>query len=110
MVKLTVMYNLPPGADHEAFLRWRTTEHQQDNLAIPGLIKTDFYIIQEAWQQPTPPYRYMTEAYFPDMATLRAFFYDPEYQAKLREWLKMIADPVFLISEEVITSVVRETP
>ncbi|MCS7259631.1 MAG: hypothetical protein NZ765_02455 [Anaerolineae bacterium] len=74
MVKLTVLYNLPPGADQEAFLRWRTTEHQQENLAIPGLLKADFYIVRETWQQPRPPYRYMTEAYFPDMETLRAFF------------------------------------
>lgn len=104
MIKLTVIYNLPPGADHEAFVRWRTTEHQEDNLAIPGLIKTDFYVIQEAWRLDTPPYRYMTEAYFPDMDTFRAFFFDADYQAKLREWLKMLADPVFLVSEEVMTA------
>jgi len=103
MVKLTVLYNLPPGADHEAFLRWRTTEHQADNLAIPGLIKTDFYVIKEAWRHDTPPYRYMTEAYFPDMETLHRFFFDPEYQQKLAGWLTMIADPVFLMSEEVLT-------
>jgi hypothetical protein len=110
MIKLTVMYNLPPGADHEAFLRWRTTEHQQDNLSIPGLIKTDFYAIREAWQQSVPPYRYMTEAYFPDMATFRAFFFAADYQASLAEWLKMLADPVFLISEEVSTAVAQEAP
>ena len=108
MIKLTVMYNLPPGADHEAFVRWRTTEHQEDNLAIPGLIKTDFYVVREAWQRESPPYRYMTEAYFPDMETLRAFFFDADYQKKLSEWLKMLAEPVFLISEEVMTTVVQE--
>ena len=42
MIKLTVMYNLSEGADHEEFLKWRTTEHQQDNAAMPGIIKTDF--------------------------------------------------------------------
>ena len=108
MIKLTVMYNLPPGADHEAFVRWRTTEHQEDNLVIPGLIKTDFYVIREAWQHETPPYRYLTEAYFPDMETFRAFFFDPDYQKKLSEWLKMLAEPVFLISEEVMTAAVQE--
>jgi hypothetical protein len=107
MVKLTVMYNLPAGADHEAFLRWRTGEHQQDNLAIPGLIRTDFYVVKEAWQHSQPPYRYITEAYFPDMQTLRAFFFDSDYQEKLADWLKIIADPVFLISEEVMTTVVQ---
>lgn len=103
MVKLTVMYNLPPGADHDEFVRWRTTDHQEDNLAIPGLIKTDFYIIKEAWKQDSPPYRYVTEAYFPDMETLHSFFYDDDYQKDLAEWLEMLADPVFLMSEEVLT-------
>ena len=104
MVKLTVIYNLPPGADHEAFLRWRTTEHQAENMAMPGVIKSDFYAIREAWPDEGPlPYRYMTEAYFPDMATLRSTFFDPDYQQALAESLKRIADPVFLISEEVLS-------
>jgi uncharacterized protein (TIGR02118 family) len=101
MIKLTVLYNLPPGADHEAFLHWRTTEHQAENMAMPGIIKSDFYVIKEAWQRAEAPYRYMTEAYFPDMETFRRSFFDPEYQAKLSESLKLIADPLFLISEEV---------
>jgi uncharacterized protein (TIGR02118 family) len=104
MVKLTAMYNLPPGADHEAFLRWRTTEHQADNASLPGVIKTDFYIIQGAWRQDTPPYRYMTEAYFPDMETFEKTFYAPDYQAKMVEWLKMLDNPVYLISTEVMPS------
>lgn len=104
MVKLTVMYNLPPGADHEAFIRWRTTEHQEENMAIPGIIKGDFYVVKEAWQRDDLPYRYMTEAYFPDMETFRKSFFDPEYQATLAESLKLIADPLFLISEEVLSA------
>ena len=106
MVKLTVAYNLPPGADHEAFLKWRTTEHQKDNMAMPGLIKSDFYIIKSAWQSDGAPYRYMTEAYFPDMETFEKTFYAPDYQAALTNWLTRIADPLFLISEEVISEVV----
>ena len=108
MIKLTVMYNLPPGADHEVFMRWRTGEHQADNAAMPGLIKTDFYVITDTYGREAPPYRYLTEAYFPDMETFRHAFYDPEYQVGLQESLKRIADPLFLISEEVITQVVGE--
>lgn len=104
MLKLTVMYNLPPGADHEEFLRWRTTEHQEENMAIPGIIKSDFYVVKEAWQREDLPYRYVTEAYFPDMETFRKSFFDPEYQQKLAESLKLIADPLFLISEEVLSA------
>ena len=104
MIKLTVLYNLPPGADHEAFMRWRTTEHQAENMAMPGLIKSDFYVIKQAWQRQDLPYRYMTEAYFPDMQPFQQSFFDPEYQAGLAEALKKIADPLFLISEEVLSA------
>jgi hypothetical protein len=103
MVKLTVIYNLPSGADHEEFLKWRTTEHQEDNMSMPGIIKSDFYIIESSWQRKEAPYRYMTEAYFPDMETFEKTFFDPDYQAKLAISLIRIADPLFLISEEVIS-------
>jgi hypothetical protein len=103
MVKLTVIYNLPSGADHEEFLKWRTTEHQEDNMSMLGIIKSDFYIIESSWQRKEAPYRYMTEAYFPDMETFEKTFFDPDYQAKLAISLKRIADPLFLISEEVIS-------
>ena len=105
MIKLTVMYNLPPGADHEVFMRWRTTEHQAENAAMPGLVKTDFYVITGTYGRESAPFRYLTEAYFPDMETFRKSFYDPGYQFGLQESLKRIADPVFLISEEVVTQV-----
>jgi hypothetical protein len=104
MVKLTVMYNLPPGADHDEFVRWRTTEHQEDNESMPGVLKTDFYIVREGWPEPEPPYRYITEAYWPDMETFRSAFFDADYQVELKGWLTRIADPVFLISEEGVSS------
>ncbi len=107
MVKLTVMYNLPPGADHTEFLKWRTTTHQEENMAMPGVLKTDFYVIKNAWKKEQLPYRYMTEAYFPDMATFESTFFDPAYQAELAKSLERIADPLFLISEEVITQVAQ---
>ncbi len=103
MVKLTVLYNLPAGADHEEFLKWRTTEHQKSNMSIPGVVKSDFYVIKEAWKSDSMPYRYMTEAYFPDMETFEKSFFDPGYQEKLDVSLKRIANPLFLISEEVIS-------
>ena len=103
MVKLTVMYDLHPEADHEEFIKWRTTDHQKENMAIPGVIKSDFYIIKDSWKIPECRYRYMTEAYWPDMETFEKAFYDPEYQKKLAESLKKISDPLFLISEEFMS-------
>ncbi|PWH20254.1 MAG: hypothetical protein DDG59_00825 [Anaerolineae bacterium] len=105
MIKLTVLYNLPADADHEAFLKWRTTEHQRENMEMPGLIKSDFYIVTDAWNIEKAPYRYMTEAYFVDRESFEKSFYDAEYQEKLKGWLKKIAEPMFLISEEVLTEV-----
>ncbi|MCJ7619682.1 MAG: EthD domain-containing protein [Anaerolineae bacterium] len=103
MIKLTVVYNLPPGADHEEFIKWRTTTHQKSNMSIPGVIKSDFYAIKRAWRMDETPYRYMTEAYFPDMETFEKAFFDPDYQAGLAKSLDRIADPLFLISEEVVS-------
>jgi hypothetical protein len=105
MVKLTVMYNLPPGADEAEYLRWRTTDHQKENMSIPGLLKSDFYLVKGMFKAEKPRYRFVTEAYFPDLATFEKSFYDPDYQVGLSKSLERIADPLFLISEEVISEV-----
>jgi hypothetical protein len=103
MIKLTVMYNLPPGADEAEYLRWRTTDHQKENMSMPGLLKSDFYLVKGAFKADAPQYRFVTEAYFPDMATFEQSFYDPEYQVGLAKSIERIADPLFLISEEVVS-------
>lgn len=102
MVKLTVLYNLPPRADHEEFLKWRTGPHQKENVQMPGLLKTDFYAVFASRQGP-PSYQYITELYFPDQETFEKAFYDPAFQANLEKSLERVADPVFLISKEVLT-------
>ena len=103
MIKLTVMYNLPEGADHDEFVRWRTTDHQEENMAIPGVSKSDFYAVKEAWKKDHLPYRYITEVYWPDMDTFRKAFFDADYQKELAKSLERISDPLFLISEEVLS-------
>lgn len=102
MVKLTVLYNLPAGADHDAFLEWRTDTHQANN-AKPPVIKTDFYVAKDTIMG-EPRYRYITEAYFPDMASLEAGFFSEAAQEKLQKDLERIHEPIFLISEEVVTT------
>jgi hypothetical protein len=72
-------------------------------MEIPGVVKSDFYVIEEAWQRSEVPYRYMTEVYWADMESFRKSFFDPDYQARLSESLKKISDPIFLISEEVLS-------
>jgi uncharacterized protein (TIGR02118 family) len=103
MVKLTVLYNLPPGADHEEFLKWRTGPHQQRNVQMPGLLKTDFYAVFGSREGP-PRYRYITELYFPDREAFEEAFYDEEFQENLDKSLEHVVDQVFLFSEEVLTA------
>ena len=103
MVKLTVLYNLPEGADHEEFLRWRTGEHQKNNAAQPGVIETDFYVAKDTRLGP-PKYRYITEAWFPDMETLERSFFDPQALEAREGQVAKLADTVFLISEEVAST------
>jgi hypothetical protein len=124
MVKLTVMYTLPEKADHKAFLKWRTTEHQKENMGIPGVIKSDFYAVREIYSHKSGStdnahapesedrlekeplcYRYMTEAYWPDMKSFKSAFFDSGYQKRLMVSLKKIANPVFLVSDEVLSEV-----
>jgi hypothetical protein len=104
MVKLTILYNLPEDADHDAFLNWRTQTHQADN-AKPPTLKTDFYRVHPS-PFGEPKYRYITEVYFADMATLEATVFNESAQTKLANDLTRIANPLFLISEEVVTTVV----
>ena len=70
---------------------------------MPGVMRSDFYVIKESWKRAEAPYRYMTEAYFPDMETFKKSFFDADYQANLAKSLERIAEPLFLISEEVIS-------
>ncbi|MBL8131712.1 MAG: hypothetical protein JNL42_07620 [Anaerolineae bacterium] len=100
MIRLTVLYNLPPGSDEDAFLRWRLTDHQAANAGIEGVIRTDFARLERRFPADLPlPYRFMTTADWPDRESFEKGFYDPQVQADLTENLTKIADPLFLISE-----------
>jgi hypothetical protein len=103
MIRLTVLYNLQPYVDEDEFLQWRLTDHQEENMSIPGVIRSDFARIDQSWPPETnPPYRFMTTADWPDMATFESAFYAPANLEGLQKNLKMLKDPVFLISEILI--------
>ncbi|MCA9911441.1 MAG: hypothetical protein KC519_22460 [Anaerolineae bacterium] len=105
MIRLTVMYNLPPGSDEEAFLNWRLGEHQASNSSMPGVLRTDFARVDYRWPgQVEPPYRFMTIAEWPDRESFERGFYDAQVQAELQENLKKIHNPLFLISEVMISN------
>lgn len=101
MVKVTVLYNIAAGASVEDFLTWRTTEHQRDNAARPGVLRTDFYVGRDLNGEP-PRYRFITESFYADMATLEGSFLTERSQAtiaqQVRDW--QLEDFTFIISEE----------
>ena len=103
MIRLTVLYNLSPGTDEDDFLKWRLSEHQDSNMAIEGVVRTDFGRIDDAWPEGTKsPYRFMTTLDWPDRESFNKGFHDSQVQADLQENLKMMSDPVFLISEILV--------
>lgn len=103
MIRLTVLYNLKPYVDEKEFLEWRLTDHQEENMSIGSVLRSDFARIDESYPEGTePPYRFMTTADWPDMESFKASFYDPEYQKSLQENLKILKEPLFLVSEILI--------
>ncbi len=108
MIKVTVLYNLPPDTDEEAFLAWRMGPHNAQNNADPNVVKSDFYRIlgtpavgADRPASSSGPWRFVTEAYYESMEAFEASWNTPEEQERLTTAFTRIADPVVLISEEL---------
>lgn len=100
MTRLTVLYNLPDDSNEDEFLRWRLGAHQANNTSMPGVIYTDFAKVEGIWPQgQDSPYAYMTIVDFESREVFEQSFYAPNTQNKLKEDLKRIKDPLFLISD-----------
>jgi hypothetical protein len=103
MIRLTVLYNLSADTDEVEFLKWRLTEHQSSNLAIEGIVRTDFARIDAAWPlEVKPTYRFMTTMDWPDRESFQKGFYAPEVQADMKKNMEMLSDPIYLISEILV--------
>lgn len=104
MIRLTVMYNLADHVNEDEFLEWRLGEHQQENMSSPGVIRSDFSRIDSlALGDGTPAHRFVTTADWPDMESFRTAFYDPEMQKRIQDSMHMLKDPVFQVSEVLIS-------
>src|SRR5215213_9495609 len=56
MIRLTVLYNLPPDQDEEEFLKWRLGEHQSANMSIEGVVASEFHkVLSDAAGATRPP-------------------------------------------------------
>ena len=105
MIRLTVLYSLPEGADEEQFLNWRLTDHQRTNESMAGVLHTDFARITDCWPAGSmPPYRFQTTVEWPDRAAFEAGFLGPIVQEKLQENLQRLGDYCFFVSEVLTNS------
>ncbi|MGA2505561.1 MAG: hypothetical protein ABSG01_15880 [Anaerolineales bacterium] len=103
MIRLTVLYNLSKDTAEDEFLKWRLTEHQSSNLAIEGVVRTDFASIDSAWPTDAKPkYRFMTTVDWPDRESFQKGFYAPDVQADMKKNMDMLSNPIYLISEILI--------
>ena len=104
MIRLYVMYNLGPTMDAEEFVAWRLSDHQQANLSLPGVLKVDFSRFEESWPAGTKPrHQFVTRMDWPDRESIDKAFYDEDFQNQLKGDLDMMDDPVFLVSEVLVS-------
>ncbi len=115
MIKVTVLYNLPPGTDEAEFVRWRTGPHHAANVAQPGVVRSEFYRVigtpkigAERPASEHAPYRFVTESWWPSQEAFLAAWNDPAEQGRLVPAVARIADALFLVSEEIQTYVAPE--
>ena len=115
MVKVTVLYNLPPGTDEDDFIRWRMTTHHSANISRPGVVRADFYRVigkpAIGAGQPaagTAPYRFITESYWESIESFETSWNDPDEQARLVPAVAKISDALFLVSDELQTFVAAD--
>lgn len=106
MIRVTLLYNLPDTTDEAEFLKWRLGEHQAENAAMPGVVKTEFASVIDRWTlddaHAHAPYRFVTTVDYPDWETFEKYFYS-EPREEMEKSVAMMKEPVFLVTE-VLTS------
>jgi len=102
MIRLTVLYNLPAGADEGAYVAWRLSAHADYIRKMPGVLKADFGRVVDQWSRnETAGYHFQSTVEWPDRASFEHAFYDEQAQADLRKNVEKIGDYRFLVTEIV---------
>lgn len=100
MIRLTVLYNLPSGASESEFLAWRMSSHAAYVDSMPGVLRSDFALIEDISPAGvSPAYRFQTTIDWPDYESYAAAFLTEQAQADLQENQKRIGEQVFIVSE-----------
>jgi hypothetical protein len=112
MIRVTLLYNLPETTDEAEFLKWRLGEHQVENAAMPGVVRTEFASVIDRFTlddaHAKAPYRFVTTVDYPDRETFEKYFY-AEPREEMEKSFAMMHEPVFLITE-VLTSTENPAP
>jgi hypothetical protein len=100
MIRLTVLYNLPAGADEDAYVAWRMSAHAEYIRAMPGVVDASFGRIVEEWSSDAPSgYRFQSTVEWPDRPSFERAFYTDQGQADLKRNLEKLGDYRFIVTE-----------
>lgn len=100
MIRLTVLYNLPAGADEAEYLAWRRASHADYVNGMPGVLRSDFARVESTSPSSgVPAYRFQTTVDWPDYDSYAAAFLNEQAQADLKKNLERLGDYLFVVSE-----------
>lgn len=101
MIRLTVLYNLPEGADEDGYVAWRLSSHAEYIRGMPGVVHADFGRIEDQWARDgsTAGYRFQSTVEWSDRASFERAFYAEQAQADLVKNLAKIGDYRFIVTE-----------
>jgi hypothetical protein len=100
MIRLTVLYNLPPDADEASFVGWRLSTHAEYIRTMPDVVNASFGRIVDQWSNGTPSsYRFQSTVDWPDRERFERAFYSEQTQADLKRNLGKLGDYRFIVTE-----------
>jgi len=100
MIRLMVLYNLPPDADEAAFVAWRLSTHAEYIRTMPGVVNASFGRIVEEWSSGMAGgYRFQSTVEWPDRPSFERAFYSDQAQADLKRNLEKLGDYRFIVTE-----------
>jgi hypothetical protein len=100
MIRLTVLYNLPAGADEKAYVAWRLSAHADYISRMPGVLRSSFGRVQDQWSNhAAPDFAFHSTVEWPDRPTFERAFYDSRAQADLTRNLGKLGDYRFIVTE-----------
>jgi uncharacterized protein (TIGR02118 family) len=100
MIRLTVLYNLAPGTDEDAYVAWRLSAHAEYIRKMPGVTAASFGRVVDEWSNgDAAGYRFQSTVEWPDRETFEKAFHNDQAQADLKRNLDKLGDYRFIVTE-----------